>query len=131
VTRVERDAASAEFFDAAAEGRLLVRRCTGCGAWYPPQQRRCPDGGDVAWAAASGRATLVSWAAEPVRDAWRELAAAGGERCVVALVELEEGPWLHSAMPGVDPAVLRTGLPLTVRFPRIGEGEPVPVFLPE
>ena len=34
--RVERDDVSAPFFDAARDGRLVVRHCATCGRLFPP-----------------------------------------------------------------------------------------------
>ena len=125
---VQRDADSAPFFDASARGELLVRRCPQCAAWYPPQQRACPaDAAPLEWATASGGATLVSWGVEhgPVLD--QALATPDGHTSVVGLVELAEGPWLHAAIVGTDPATLRAGAPLSVRFVQLGD-EAVPAF---
>ena len=39
---IERDDASAPFFDAARDGRLVIRRCAGCGHLFPPHQTTLP-----------------------------------------------------------------------------------------
>ena len=41
--RIERDDASAAFFDAARQGRLVIKRCVACGRLYPPAQERFDD----------------------------------------------------------------------------------------
>ncbi len=51
--RIERDDASAPFFDAAREGRLLIRRCVSCGRLHPPSQQRCGDSDELEWQATS------------------------------------------------------------------------------
>jgi len=124
---VERDDASAPFFDAAAEGTLLIRRCPSCGTHYAPQQPRCADGTELEWVPASGRGTLVTWAVDhaPALD---PLLASSDGTSTFGLVELDEGPWLQ--VPIVDTASgrLAEGRAVSVRFVRPGDGEAIPVF---
>jgi len=125
---VARDEASAPFFDAAASGRLLLRRCSACGHWVAPYTRmglaldRCPNctAAALEWAESSGDATLVTWTVVHTRD---------GPAPPVGVVELAEGPWL-TARVDADPASLEAGMALVVGFDRPGGGEPVPVFRP-
>jgi uncharacterized OB-fold protein len=126
---IARDDASAPFFDAAAEGTLLLRRCPTCGQWSAPHHARCADGSALEWAPAAGTATLVSWAVDPLPAVDEQLATPSGGTCL-GLVELAEGPWMHVAIVGVDPAVLHEGDALAVRFVRPGGGEPAPAFAP-
>jgi uncharacterized protein len=128
--RVARDEASAPFFDAAAEGRLVVRRCDACGQLLPPHQHECPSGHALTWAPVSGAATLVTWAVDDGTSTAPELANANGDGEVIGIVELAEGLWLNTALPGVDAAALRDGLPMRVDFVALGGGESVPVFVP-
>ena len=124
---VTRDDASAAFFDAAAEGRLLLRRCGACAHWIAPYLRmgatieRCPacTSDAVEWAQAAGTATLVTWTV--IHD------RAGAVNHTVGVAELAEGPWLTARMDA-DPAALAAGTALTVAFDRPGGGEPVPVL---
>jgi uncharacterized OB-fold protein len=126
---VTRDESSAVFFDAAAEGRLLVRRCPTCGRTYPPYQGACADGTECEWVDAAGTATLVSWAVDAAPPLDPVLAAADGS-AVLGLVELPEGPWMYVALVGVDPRDLHEGVALRARFVRPGDGEAMPVFEP-
>ena len=126
---IARDEASAAFFDAAAEGTLLLRRCPTCGEVFAPHQARCADGSELSWEPSAGRGTLVSWAVDPLPAVDEQLATPAGGTCL-GLVELAEGPWLHAAIVDVDPAVLHEGEALQVRFVRPGGGEPVPAFAP-
>ena len=128
--RVERDETSAEFFDAARDGRLLVRRCPVCGRLFPPSQRECPEGDALDWQPVAGTATLVTWAVDDGTSTAPELADAAADGEVIGIVELTEGPWLNTALPGVDPAALRAGMAMHVDFLPLGGGEPVPVFVP-
>ena len=121
---IRRDERSAGFFDGAARDELRVLRCAGCGAAHGPAAVACPHcgGTDLSWAAASGAATLVSWAVPHER-------ASGAPAVVLALVELAEGPWMHTRVDA-DPAALRAGLPLTARFVHLPDGESFPIFVP-
>ncbi|HEY1914848.1 MAG TPA: zinc ribbon domain-containing protein [Streptosporangiaceae bacterium] len=112
------DERSAPFFAAAARDELLIKRCGTCGHWLGPEATGCPACGDddPAWAVASGRATVVSWSAVPGQDG------------VPALVELEEGPWLHTCLTGVDAGVMAAGLAVSAVFVHPAEGESYPVF---
>ncbi len=125
---VQRDDASAPFFDAAAHGRLLIRRCGACGRYLPPQQTTCVDGGELEWVTASGSATLVTWAVDHAPAPSPVLLDASGAATVIGVVELAEGPWMNAALPGVDAAALVAGMALQVDF--VDFGEHVPVFVP-
>ncbi len=121
---VERDQATAEFFDAAADGRFLLRRCPD-GHYSEPSAAQCTTCGaaQLAWAPAQGGASLVSWAV-----AWSK-PGAGGEQAptVLVIAEFDEGPWWWSCLEGADPAGLAVGARLKIAF-RDGGGEAVPVF---
>jgi uncharacterized OB-fold protein len=116
---VRRDGRSDPFFDGAAAGRLVILRCPPCGRWYPPDASGCADCGndDLEWARAGGDAVLVSWTVAHTP---------GGEIAPLALVELDEGPWLYTRLEGVPEP--REELPLRVSFVHPGEGESYPVF---
>jgi len=127
---VHRDDFSAPFFDAAASGSLLIRRCPRCGRHYPPQQRRCPDGEEAEWAPAAGTGVLVTWGVEHGPPPDPDLAGPDGATSVFGYVELDEGPWYPAAIVDADPASLAAGDQMAVKFLRLGDGEPVPVFAP-
>ena len=129
---VVRDDASAPFFDAAARGELLVKRGPS-GTVLAPEARTDPTTGssDLQPCVAAGDGTLVSWAV--VHRAPLAVLAASVPY-VSAIVELAEGPWLMVRLLVDDPARLRVGDPVRVRYLRSGdgeeEGEVVPVFEP-
>ncbi len=116
---------TAEFLEAAARGEFLVRGCD-LGHVSEPAAVACTTCGSaqLRWSAASGRARLVSWAVthgvgkqgEPVHT-------------VLAIGELEEGPWWWSCIPGADPAELQAGIALQIGFERPEDAdESLPVF---
>jgi uncharacterized OB-fold protein len=124
VGAVSRDDATAEFFDGTAAGRFLLRRCPD-GHVSEPAAARCTTCGrpELEWLPATGRARLVSWAVT-----WgRSEAGADPVPTVLAIGELDEGPWWWSQLEGADPAGLAVGRRLMISY-RDGGGERVPVF---
>ncbi|WP_203732843.1 Zn-ribbon domain-containing OB-fold protein [Streptomyces sp. SID12501] len=126
----EIDAFTRAYWDAAAEGRLLVRRCGGCGRAHHYPREFCPYcwSEDVVWEAASGLATLYTWSVVHRNDL-----PPFGERTpyVAAVVDLDEGPRMMTevvdgteGVEGVEGG-LRVGMGLEVAF-----REGVPVFRP-
>ncbi|GAA2408494.1 hypothetical protein GCM10010191_16300 [Actinomadura vinacea] len=126
---LRRDGRTDPFFDGTAADRLVVKRCEPCDRWFAPDQSGCPGcgGEDLAWAEASGAATLVTWTithGRPAADGTAPPPAA------LALVELDEGPWLHARLDGTGPGDLREGLPLRACFEHPDEGESYILFRP-
>jgi uncharacterized OB-fold protein len=128
VGAVQRDAATAEFFAGTERGELLLRHCAACGQFSRPQARSCGQcrSADLSWAPAAGLGTVVSWSVVHGR-------AVDGEApppTMVAIVELDEGPWLHAQLVDVGPGPVSGGQRVTARFERAEGGEAVPVFGP-
>lgn len=125
---LERDADTAPFLDGTSRGEFLLRRCPQ-GHWSEPSASTCTTCGwsGLAWAASSGDARLVSWAVTHGRPE----GDVPPPRRVLAVVELEEGPWWWTSLVDADPDVLTPGAPLRVDFVRAAEQyEAVPVFRP-
>ncbi|RLV68701.1 nucleic-acid-binding protein containing a Zn-ribbon [Streptomyces sp. CBMAI 2042] len=124
----EPDAFTRPYWDAAGEGRLLIRRCGGCGRAHHYPREFCPYcwGEDVAWERASGRATLYTWSVVHRNDL-----PPFGDRVpyVAAVVDLAEGPRMMTEVVECAHGDLRIGMGLTVMFREAGE-EAVPVFRP-
>jgi len=128
---VERDEATAEFFDGTAAGQFLLRRCP-AGHFGEPAVAQCTTCGsmDLAWVPAAGGATLISWVVSYSRSVGDEPPL----RTVLVIGELDEGPWWWAQLVGddhdADAAGLVAGLRLRVDFRRAGdEFEAVPVFV--
>ena len=125
---VRPDEASAEFFEAAAGGELLVRQCenghflSSIKGFASPAVI-CPScqSERISWVPASGRATLVSWTIIHQKN--------GRPPSLVGLVELEEGPWMYATL-STDAGDLQVGQSLAVGFFRPEEGEVLPLFRP-
>jgi uncharacterized protein len=121
---VDRDLATAEFFDAAAAGQFLLRRCPS-GHYSEPATTQCTTcaATDLGWAAAGGGARLISWAVTPGKPQ----ADAEAAPTILVIAELDEGPWWWSQLEGGDPAGLAVGTRLVIAFRPAGD-EHVPVF---
>lgn len=126
IGRVRRDADTAAFLDGAAAGSLLLRRCLLCNSVGGPQEERCACCGstDMEWSAASGRAQLVSWSVVHGRDA----DGANRPQAIVAIGQLEEGPWWWTQVLGANPDDMYTGRELVVDFEPGEWEETLPVY---
>ncbi|GGZ25560.1 hypothetical protein GCM10010387_18880 [Streptomyces inusitatus] len=125
----EADDFTRPFWDAAREGRLLLRRCRGCSAAHHYPREFCPYcwSEDVRWETASGRAALYTWSVVhrndvPPFDARTPY--------VAAVVDLAEGPRVMTEVVGCAAGELRVGMALTVAFRAEEGGFAVPVFRP-
>jgi len=132
---VQRDEATTEFFDGTAAGQFLLRQCAE-GHFTEPAATACSSCGrtELAFVPAAGGATLVSWAVSYGRPAGDE----PPPRTVLAIGELDEGPWWWAQLDGAEQAEgpadggdrLRVGQRLRLEFRRAdGEYEAVPVFV--
>ena len=116
------------YWDATAEGRLLLRQCRACESviWYP--RSLCPECGslDTEWIEASGRGTIFTFSVN------RRGAGAyrGASPYVLAYVELEEGPRMMTNIVDCDVDTLTIGDPVRVVFHDTGEGNALPRFRP-
>ena len=114
------DAFTRVYWEAAAAGRLLLRRCAGCGRAHHYPREFCPYcwSEDVGWESASGRATLYAWSEVHVNDLppFRDRLP-----YVVAVVELEEGPRMMTTVVDCPVEQLRIGMALLVSFPTLSK----------
>ncbi|MFC9591257.1 Zn-ribbon domain-containing OB-fold protein [Streptomyces sp. NPDC056944] len=114
------------YWDAAAEGRLLLRHCAACDRAHHYPREFCPYcwSEDVRWERASGRATLYTWSVVHRNDL-----PPFGDRVpyVAAVVDLAEGPRMMTEVVGVAEGDLRIGMELHVTFRAEGDVT-VPVF---
>lgn len=135
IPTISRDERSAAFFDAAASGTLLIKRCRACGSWLGPEAGDCPDCGATGdsgpgWEPAAGHGILISWAVVHHGRVAADITAASPPPAVLALVELDEGPWLRTRLDTGDPAGLRAGDPVQAHFAHPPSGESYPYFRP-
>ncbi|MEW2414304.1 Zn-ribbon domain-containing OB-fold protein [Streptomyces sp. NPDC046866] len=125
------DEFSRTYWDAAAEGRLLVRRCGACGRAHHYPREFCPfcwaGEEQVVWEQASGRAVLYTWSVIHRNDL-----PPFGTRVpyTAAVVDLAEGPRMMTEVVDCEAGALRVGMPLEVAFREAAEGVWVAVFRP-
>lgn len=110
------------FWDAAAEGRLLIKKCVTCGQVHFYPRAICPFCGSdkTEWVSASGRGTVYSYSVMrrvPIPYA-------------LAYVTLEEGVSMMTNIVDCDLDTIRIGQEVTVVFKPSEGGPPVPMFRP-
>ncbi len=107
-----------------AETTLMIRRCGCCDRLLAPVFEACSScrSEDLEWVPSSGAGSIVSW---------RVLHCAANshtetKRSTIAIVELDEGPWLYTTIHGQLPPSSAT--PVRVRFHARPRGDRFPVF---
>lgn len=111
-----------EFWQAAREGRLLVRHCDTCGKphWYP--RVLCPFClGTTSWKESSGRGIVYSYSVA------RRM---GPTPFCIAYVTLEEGVTMLTHIVDCDLDEVRIGQKVLLKFSPTVDGPPVPTFSP-
>ncbi|MEV0278444.1 OB-fold domain-containing protein [Streptomyces sp. NPDC050610] len=127
----EIDAFTRPYWDAAADGCLLIRRCAACSLAHHYPREFCPRcwSEEVRWEEASGRAVLYTWSVVHLNDL-----PPFGDRVpyTAAVVDLAEGPRMMTEIVDCPEGELSVGMPLRAHF-RTESSEPpvtVPVFRP-
>jgi uncharacterized protein len=110
------------YWEAAAQGRLLIKKCAACGRVHFSPRAICPFCGSdrTEWVTASGRGTVYSYSVMrrvPVPYA-------------LAYVTLEEGVSMMTNIVDCDLEAIRIGQSVTVVFKPTEGGPPVPMFRP-
>jgi len=128
------DSASAPYWDAARQGRLLIAGCGACGKVHHYPRPFCPHcwSDDVQPVQASGAGTLYTYSTvyandlPPFRDRLPYVAA---------IVELAEGPRVMTTIEGAQPDGLRVGMAVTASFRPVDADDPegpyLTVFTPD
>jgi uncharacterized OB-fold protein len=119
------------FWDATAEGKLLLPRCDKCQAviWFP--RPFCPAcaSTQVSWFEASGGGSIYSFTVnrrgQADLPAYRDVGT-----YVLAYVELDEGPRIMTNIVDCDPDSVQIGQRVQVVFHDTGQGTALPRFKP-
>ena len=117
---------SEPFWQATAEGRLTLQRCSACDAvvWWP--RSLCPECSsfDLTWFEATGNGTVYSYTVvERAPGSWGRSAP-----YVLAYVELDEGPRLMTNLVDCDPEAVAIDAAVQVIWHDTGEGNALPRF---
>lgn len=118
------------FWEACARGTLSLQRCGECRRVRYPISPACPRCGGPAfeWTPVSGRGRVFSYAI------FHQVYHRGFQTAVpynVALVQLDEGPFMFSNVVGIPNEALRCDLPVRVVFERVTDEVTLPRFRPE
>lgn len=119
--------ASTPYWEGCRAGELRFQRCPGCRALQTNPTVicwRCHRPGPE-WVGASGRGVLYSWTV-----VWRAQHPAFEVPYAPAIVELEEGPRVITAVVGCEPEDLAEGMALEVAFHRVDDEITLPFFRP-
>ena len=113
------------FYDACAEGKLVLQRCQSCGhvLFYPRTHCDACQSDQLVWEDASGVGSIASYTV--VR---RGVSADFVPPYVIALIDLAEGPRMMSQIIDTEPDALAVGLSVKVDFAAWSEDITLPLF---
>jgi len=107
------------FWEGTRIGELRVQCCNDCGQWRWTPQQACPRclSENTEWRATRGTGELYSYtvvrrSVDPSRF---------GEPYVLAVVQLDEGPYMLTNMVECELEDLQVGMRVSVRFERIDD----------
>ena len=110
------------FFDAAAEGKLLIGQCGACGQKHYYPRALCPFCfAETKWVESAGKGAIYSLST---------MRRGAGAPYTLAWVTLDEGPAVLTNIATDNHDSLRIGQRVTVEFVPT-EGPPVPMFKPD
>lgn len=120
---------SAPFWAAAHKGELRMQKCGGCGHVRFPPALLCPRclSEDAEWVQLSGRGTVYSWI---VVHQSQHPAFNSDTPYNVAIVELDEGPRMHTRIVGCDNDEISIGMPVEVVFEPVSDDTSLVYFKP-
>lgn len=110
------------YWEAAAQGKLLLKHCSACGAYHFYPRALCPFcfGDKTEWREAGGTGTIYSFS----------VTRRAGVPYAIAYVTLAEGPTMMTNIVDCDLDSIRIGQRVKLVFKRAENGQPVPMFTP-
>ena len=119
--------AAAPYWDGCRRGELRYQRCATCGEVNMKPARSCAacGGAELTWERSDGSGSLYSWTV-----VWRPQHPTFQVPYAPAIVELDEGFWLMTAIVGCEPDELRAGMRLAVEFHPASDDVTLPYFRP-
>ena len=118
----------APYWEGCRAGELRFQQCTACRAINPkpgPVCSRCTSRA-LAWPVSAGRGRLYSWTV-----VWRPQQPSFVVPYAPAIVELDEGVRVLSAIIGCEPSELGAGMPVVVEFHPVSATVSLPYFRPD
>lgn len=117
------DPENAPYWEAAQEGRLLIKRCEACGEAHYYPRTFCPFCASerTAWQEASGHGAIYTFSV---------MRRSPTGAYAIGYVTLDEGPAMLTNFIGCDLDTLAIGQRVRVRFQPTDGGPPVPMFTP-
>ena len=117
-----------QYFEAAAQGKLMIQRCPACDhRQFPPKLMCTSCGGEPGWLEASGEGIINTFTV--VRrhgvEPFKSLAP-----FVLAMIDLPEGVRLMGNVTGIDPDDAHVGLAVTAYALRIDDTMALPLWRP-
>lgn len=111
------------YFEAAAEGRLLIRQCGDCSEFHFYPRPLCPfcNSHRTDWVEAGGRGTVYTFSVTR---------RAGPVPYAIAFVTLDEGVTMMTNIVDCDLDDIRIGQPVVVVFKKTEDDWTVPCFAP-
>ncbi len=107
---------SKHFWDACQKQEFTLQKCDDCGTWRFPPSVLCPKcmSTNYKWTKASGKARVFSWQIthSPFYPAW-------DPPYNVAIVELEEGPRMHTNIVGCKNEDIHFDMPVELVFEKV------------
>ncbi|WP_037176055.1 Zn-ribbon domain-containing OB-fold protein [Rhodococcus sp. UNC363MFTsu5.1] len=103
----------------------MILRCEACATLLAPEETACSTCGrdELERVRAAGTGTVVSWTVVDCSSADLPLALVP---CTLAIVELDEGPWIYTWIEGELP--VHPDRSVRVEFLQAESGERFPVF---
>jgi uncharacterized OB-fold protein len=122
ITAPQPNVETQRFWDAAGEGKLLIKKCTACGEAYFYPRTLCPFclSDKTEWQEASGQGTIYTY------SVMRRTAVP----YAIAYVTLAEGPTMMTNIVDCDLDGIKIGQKVKVVFKPSDGGPPVPMFAP-
>ena len=114
---------TAAFWDAAKQGKFMIKRCTACGEAHYFPRSICPFcySDKTVWEEASGEGTIYTWSL---------MRKSPTGPYAIGFVTLDEGVSALTQFVDIDFDKLAIGLRVRVKFQPTDNGPPVPVYAP-
>ena len=114
---------TAPFWDAARQGKLLIKRCRDCGEAHYFPRTICPFcfSAETAWEESSGEGRIYTYSV---------MRKSPTGPYAIGYVTLKEGPILLTNFVDCDPDSLAIDQPVRVSFKET-DGAPLPFFVPD